>query len=99
MKRALVVLTLALAGCAATPVADHAVSVRWVKVSQPNSVCRALAPRTVFFVIKGCAVWTADSCTIYARDARGVHDRDALTTLGHELKHCFDGHWHDQYGD
>ena len=25
-------------------------------------------------------------------------DTQAFATLGHELMHCFDGHWHDRWG-
>jgi hypothetical protein len=29
---------------------------------------------------------------------RSERDTERLATLGHELMHCFDGNWHDQWG-
>lgn len=38
----------------------------------------------------GCQRWKNGVCYVVAMDYGG----DTLTTLGHELKHCFDGDWH-----
>jgi hypothetical protein len=37
----------------------------------------------------GCAKWRGNKCTI-------ITPRETtLETLGHEVRHCFEGHWHD----
>lgn len=85
-------LLLLLAGCAAAP--RDAVSVRWVRVEDPVAACRKAHPTAPFWGVRGCAVMRGSECTIYARDVADAQDRDKLATLGHELKHCFDGSWH-----
>lgn len=85
-------LLLVLAGCAHVP--PDVVSVRWVKVEDPVAACRKAYPSAPFWGVRGCTVMRGAECTIYARDADGEQDRERLATLGHELKHCFDGRWH-----
>ena len=38
-------------------------------------------------------------CTIYAPEPRDERDTQRFATLGHELMHCFNGQWHDRYGN
>lgn len=98
MRAALLVVLLAvlasvlLAGCA-SPQLD-AVTVRWVRVEDPLAECRKVYPAAPLWGVRGCAVMRGAECTIYARDVAGPEDRERLATLGHELKHCFDGRWH-----
>ena len=49
----------------------------------------------------GAAWWDGEVCHIYAPDikvdvvdGKKVYPRNKLDTLGHELKHCFDGPFH-----
>lgn len=36
-----------------------------------------------------CAVWEKDKCLIITSKRPNMHE------LGHEVRHCFQGHWHD----
>jgi hypothetical protein len=38
-------------------------------------------------------------CSIYAPEPRSERDLERFATPGHELKHCFDGNWHDRWGN
>ena len=96
---------LALAGCAAPqPPRGGTVDVVWHRVDDANAACRGLSGRTQLFRILGCAKWNdvrADGsrvCSIYAPMPRSERDTERLATLGHELMHCFDGSWHDRWG-
>ena len=94
---------LALAGCA-TPVApipqDGAMSrqITWVLTDDPQKACDQVAGgrRTVMpFKTLGCASWKDRSnCVIFVRPPRDEYDRRAMETLGHEVLHCFAGHFH-----
>ena len=45
--------------------------------------------------IGGMADWTTEkNCTIWAYEPRGEDDRKYLEILGHEMLHCFRGHFH-----
>ena len=89
---------LALAACA-TPAPDK-VTVRWVRVDQAeiHKVCGKQhgAGAIVLGHYRGCSTWNRDAgvCTIWAPDFPEVKQRELMATLGHELKHCFDGPWH-----
>ena len=45
------------------------------------------------------AASSARVCTIYAPEPRDERDLQRMATLGHELMHCFEGNWHDAYGN
>lgn len=86
------------AGCA-TRSPDH-VTVKWVRVGQ-DEIHRVCAQRqghnpTVIGRNRACAIYNRDAgfCTIWASDFIDVRDRELMASLGHELKHCFDGPWH-----
>lgn len=75
----------------------------YVTLSELKVLCRD----TVYPI--GCAVPLGKNCTIYLpkkeefAKIRAQHDKFSkaqdilleLFILGHETKHCFDGHWHD----
>lgn len=88
---------LLLAGCAAAP-ADPGISVVWNRVDDPHAVCESLSGRKNFFHIRGCAQRNGTVCSIYAPEPRSELDLQRFATLGHELMHCLDGNWHDQWG-
>jgi len=92
-----VLLLLLVAGCAATP-AEPGVSIVWNRVDDPHAVCESLSGRKTFFHIRGCAQRNGSVCSIYAPEPRSELDLQRFATLGHELMHCFDGNWHDQWG-
>ena len=77
----------------------------WNRIEEPHRVCETLSGRKQFFNILGCSHWSeppADGkprvCSIYAPAPRSERDTQRFATLGHELMHCFDGNWHDQWG-
>jgi hypothetical protein len=40
--------------------------------------------------VKACAFWTEKTCTIITGKNTSMH------SVGHELRHCFQGDWHPQ---
>jgi hypothetical protein len=78
------------------PYNNRSVTIHWRKVTSPDQYCRQVnrgmsqrhpADKEIFL---GCAHWntTKSECTIVT----GL--KDNLDTIGHEVKHCFDGDWH-----
>ena len=68
--------------------------IRWIVVDDPDAECRAgLKAGNQFAerrgVIKACARYTSKTCTIIT----GAETSHAI--LGHELRHCFEGRFHD----
>lgn len=41
----------------------------------------------------GCYIMIDNVCHVYSQDTE-----KGMYTLGHEVKHCFDGHYHDKEG-
>lgn len=104
---AIATLLLLAAGCA-TQSPDE-VRVRWVRVplEEIHRVCAQQQGRnpTVIGHNAACANFNRDAgyCVIYAADyteklgmssASDRRERALMASLGHELKHCFDGPWH-----
>jgi hypothetical protein len=113
VKRARLLLALLLVllpACAATnvsapPASAERAGVVWYRVENPQAVCEDLSGRREFFKILGCSKWIAAGasgaerqCAIYAPEPRDERDVQRFATLGHELMHCLDGNWHDQWG-
>jgi hypothetical protein len=93
----------ALAGCATPPAPipqDGAMSrqITWVITDDPQQSCDQVSGgrRTVMpFKTLGCSSWKdARNCVIYLKAPRDEYDRRAIETLGHEVLHCFAGHFH-----
>jgi hypothetical protein len=104
MKLILLTFIFLLSGCSATTpykVIDYNVPakpgtrstiVKWIVVDDVDKVCRQL--NTVASTkILGCSRWTKDHslCEIYTGPSTSHQ------ILGHELHHCFDGHFHDRH--
>ena len=105
MKLALVLAAVVLTGCAtATPPASSMSStdlefqtqnayatkaVTVVPVDDVSETCRGLSPLHQGKNFLGCAKYNNRACTIY------VSRTTRLSILGHELRHCFEGHWHN----
>jgi hypothetical protein len=94
-----------LAGCASTPQpAPERVAVVWKRVDDVQATCQKVSGRPEIFKLRGCSTWTETDrtgeriCSIYAPAPASERDTQAFATLGHELLHCFDGHWHDRWG-
>ena len=92
-----------LAACASTPPPER-VAVLWQRVDDVQATCQKLSGRPEIFKLRGCSTWTETDnsgqriCSIYAPAPTSERDTQAFATLGHELLHCFDGHWHDRWG-
>lgn len=74
------------------------VTVKWVRVSAEdiNKICKANDPVPIVIgKYRACSTWSRDAktCTIWAPDFV-INEREKMASLGHELKHCFDGGWH-----
>lgn len=88
-------LILSLAGCATVRTAGPAVEVEWLRAKSLDDVvqlCNHDKKRLQYVNISGCQWYSGTRCYVVAMDYGG----ETLTTLGHELKHCFDGAWHSQ---
>ncbi len=66
--------------------------IRWVVSDDPDTECRQVSGQKLQDrrgVIRACAVYNSKSCTIIT----GPETSHAI--LGHELRHCFEGRFHD----
>ena len=67
--------------------------IRWVTVPDPDAECRAMqgdfSRDSGRGKIRACAKWTSKTCTIYTAP------ETSHALLGHELRHCFEGKFHD----
>lgn len=92
MKRLLLVLLLT--SCAS----PDTVIVKWHKVDDPDTFCRAIAPANKTYIpggkFLGCKWSESGICHIAAKDFTKITEMKEAAILGHELKHCFDGEWH-----
>ena len=100
--RTLIACSLLLAGCNtfhSTPVTNESL-ITWVRFDDTNKVddkCRRLSGTLLTGRrIKGCAQYNLIEhlCTIYSYNPRSLDD-EYICTLGHEVKHCFDGAYHN----
>lgn len=94
--RFLVILScLLLISCAGNFTAKHDnisinKNIRWLVTDDVDAYCRKSGLTPIFFQkIYGCAFWSYNECLIVT-DKHTSHK-----TLGHELRHCFEGHFHD----
>lgn len=99
LRRLFAASLLAFATACATTT-TQSVSVRWERVAleDVHKVCAKQhgAGAIVLGHYRGCSTWNRDAgvCTIWAPDFPEQKQRELMATLGHELKHCFDGPWH-----
>ena len=67
--------------------------IRWVVVPDPDAECRSqqgdFSRDSGRGKIRACAKWTSKTCTIYTAP------ETSHAILGHELRHCFEGKFHD----
>ena len=64
-----------------------AVRVTWVLTDDLERAC-GITPKAGY-VLLGCAKVIGDWCVII------TPKETTMSTLGHELRHCFEGKWHD----
>jgi hypothetical protein len=102
-KCMLAIALVGLAGCGTTlKVADPIPregemtrNISWVITEDPHATCQQIGKKPLFFKTLGCAVWKdSGNCVIYTRAPRNEDDRRAMETMGHEMLHCFVGHFH-----
>lgn len=89
-------LLVALVGCATR----ESVKVSWLRVDDPERLCALRYPSAAGIDrrIVGCAFWDKNVCVVVAPDrpdAEGDTRGAGFGVLGHEVKHCFDGMFHD----
>jgi hypothetical protein len=65
--------------------------ITWLAVDNPEAVCKRLLPDTMarHKFIQACAGWAGNECLIVT----GTVTNHQL--LGHEVRHCFEGNFHD----
>lgn len=96
-------IILCLVGCSATmntiPFNDEA-HITWVRFDDPFDLqkqCKdiGVAAKT-FYTVEACAYFDLETkqCTIYTLNPRTLYGKD-MALVGHEVKHCFDGDFHD----
>ena len=103
MKYLTVLILIGLVGCASTPVepltSKHdmeftaqpsysAKRIEWIAVDNVDAVCQGFTPVMNGRRYVGCAKFNATSCKVYTAK------NTSLSILGHEIRHCFEGHWH-----
>jgi hypothetical protein len=66
-----------------------------VSIETASNVKEACDRKAMSYQIKpayvnpmACSFWTKTTCVII------VGEKTSLDTLGHEIRHCFQGHWH-----
>jgi hypothetical protein len=88
---------LLLAGCASTPSPESgAIVVRWhiASLAEVNEICNAGMPAKQRKSVWGCYRRTFDQCTVYTAGPDSREDPQLHDTLGHEVRHCFQGAFH-----
>ena len=64
----------------------------WKRVNNVQEACNAESERLgvakIPYQVKACSFWTKSTCTIITGRKTTQH------SLGHELRHCFQGAWH-----
>ncbi len=86
MTRATLAIIALLLGACATGPAPDIVKVKWVKVDNIDKQCGIHN--------NGCFDMRADVCHVYTRAPKSPYDTDTHRTLGHEVRHCFEGFFH-----
>jgi hypothetical protein len=62
--------------------------VEWIVVDDIDAACRGMSPLMEGRRYVGCTQFNATSCRVY------TGRNTTLSVLGHEMRHCFEGHWH-----
>jgi hypothetical protein len=86
MKTLWILAILILSGCA-----SDGIKVMWYQL--PNDELQQVCRRGMWPVV-GCAKPGPLSCHIYTLEVSREKREDLHETLGHELRHCFEGKFH-----
>jgi hypothetical protein len=72
------------------------VTITWKTAANPQAVCNKEAKSRGYhnfgFTLQACAFWEGNTCTIVTGKDTTMH------SLGHEVRHCFQGDWHSENG-
>jgi hypothetical protein len=67
-------------------------NITWLPVDNVQKVCDAESRKRgkngFGYSIQACSFWEGNSCTIV------TSRRPTMHTLGHEMRHCYQGNWH-----
>jgi len=78
----------------ASKMSNETISVTWKRAADPMKACDAESKRVgnggFKYLVQACSFWTKDSCVIITGNRTNLH------TVGHEMRHCFQGDWHPQ---
>ena len=73
---------------------NRSVQVEWRTVDNPLQVCNRESKNFgnggFAYAVQACAFWWDNRCIIIT-GKKTDHD-----TIGHEIRHCFQGDWHEQ---
>ena len=74
------------------PTMARSVQVTWITIDDIDGFCGRGYDVPPYVMINGCTKYNLEesTCTIY------TGKRTDTSTLGHELRHCFDGSFHDR---
>ncbi|MEN9314617.1 MAG: hypothetical protein RIS35_1010 [Pseudomonadota bacterium] len=67
------------------------ITITWKTVGDIQAVCKREFARfgaRLTHEVDACAIWAGERCTIYTRHRPPLHD------VGHEVRHCYQEHWH-----
>jgi hypothetical protein len=64
-------------------------TVQWIIVEDLEHACFGKPKNPGAGELRGCAVFTPTTCIIYTKRIT------SLANLGHEMRHCFEGRWHE----
>jgi hypothetical protein len=71
----------------------NAIHITWIAAADPTAECKRQFPRTMGFhpMIPACAGWDdQQTVCVVVTGTPTTHQ-----ILGHEMRHCFEGHFHD----
>jgi len=68
------------------------IELTWLVVDNVTAACAAESKKRLGksfgYAVEGCSFWDGPKCTIITARKTTVH------TIGHELRHCYQFHWH-----
>lgn len=68
------------------------VTITWRAVDNVQRVCEEESKKRgnngFGYTVNACSFWVENQCTIITKKQVNMH------TLGHEVRHCFQGNWH-----
>jgi hypothetical protein len=68
------------------------ITVNWRPVANVQKVCEAESKKRGHagfgYAVNACSFWEGNVCTIITSQRPNMH------SLGHEIRHCFQGNWH-----